>query len=300
MLGVGSRKLPAATAGQQRWVLAENGPLELAQLGARIDAQLLGERLARPLERGECICLPAGAIEREHELRPQTLPVRMLGDQLLELRNETVVIAERKLRVDPELVRRVPAFAEDCTLGFERLEREVGQRLPPPERERLGQPLGSQLRRSLLEPGATVGHEPVEAVDVELPRADRQQIAGAPRLDAIATELLPQPVDVDLQRAVSARRRFVPPDEVDRALGRYDLVRMQDQEREQRALLRSAQLHETTIDLGLEGSEQPERCHLRELSTGSRTGKEPRPDGRASARGRRCGRASGRTGRARS
>ncbi len=57
----------------------------------------------------------------------------MLGDQLLQLRNQTVVAAERKLRVDPELVRRLPPFAEDCTLGLDGLEREVGQRLATPE-----------------------------------------------------------------------------------------------------------------------------------------------------------------------
>ena len=54
-------------------VLAEDRGLELAELRAGIDAELLDERLARGAVGGERVGLPARAVEREHELRARAL-----------------------------------------------------------------------------------------------------------------------------------------------------------------------------------------------------------------------------------
>ncbi len=51
--------------GVERRVLAENRLLELAELLAGLDAELLDERFARVLVRGERLGLPPGAIERK-------------------------------------------------------------------------------------------------------------------------------------------------------------------------------------------------------------------------------------------
>ena len=122
---------PQVAAGSrrpERRVVAKDGALDLAQLGARIDAELVGECPARRLECRESLGLPARAVERQHVLRPQALTVRMLRNQLLELGHEAVVAAERELRVDPQLVCALPALAEDCALRLDRVGREVAQR----------------------------------------------------------------------------------------------------------------------------------------------------------------------------
>ena len=58
---------------QERLVLAEDRGLELAQLRAGVDAELLDQRLARGAVGGERVGLPARAVEREHELRARAL-----------------------------------------------------------------------------------------------------------------------------------------------------------------------------------------------------------------------------------
>ena len=196
----------------------------------------------------------------------------MLRDQLLELGDEVVVSAECELRVDPQLVGALPPLAEDGTLRLDGVRREVAERLAAPEPERLGQPLGSDHRRACLERGSPVGDEAIEAVEIELPRADGQHVAGAASLDARAAELLPQPVHVDLQRLGRSRRRVFSPEKVDRPLARDDLVRVQEQEYEEQALLRRPERNRASRDLRLDRPEQSElrahQCGLRVLFAG--------------------------------
>ena len=66
----------AATSAQlcrldrQRRILAQDRGLQLAQLRARLQAELLDQRPARIAEGGERIGLPAAAVERQHQLPP--------------------------------------------------------------------------------------------------------------------------------------------------------------------------------------------------------------------------------------
>ena len=125
---------------QERLVLAEDRGLELAELGARIDAELLDERLARGAVGGERVGLPSRAVEREHELRARALAQRLGSDERLELRDELGVAAERKIGLDPLLERDRAELLEPRDLGLgERLVEEVGERRAAPERERLAE-----------------------------------------------------------------------------------------------------------------------------------------------------------------
>jgi hypothetical protein len=54
--------------GRQPAVLAEDRLVELLQRRAGLDPELVEQRVARPLVRGECLRLPAGAVKREQLL----------------------------------------------------------------------------------------------------------------------------------------------------------------------------------------------------------------------------------------
>src|SRR5207248_3123914 len=73
----------------ERRVLVENSLLEVAQCGARLDPQLLDERATRVLVRGERLALPPTAVEGQHELAAQPLAQRMVGDEALQLADNT-------------------------------------------------------------------------------------------------------------------------------------------------------------------------------------------------------------------
>src|SRR4029079_10452321 len=66
-------------------VLTEDRLLELAQLAAGLDPELVHERAARVLVGAERLGLAPRAVQRAHELAAQALAQRVLGDQLLEL-----------------------------------------------------------------------------------------------------------------------------------------------------------------------------------------------------------------------
>ena len=129
---------------QERVVLAEDRGLELAELGAGVDAELLDERLARGAVGGERVGLAARAVEREHELRARALAQGLRGDERLELGDELGMTSEREISLDPLLERDGAQLLEPRDLGLgERLVEEVRERRPAPERECLAQrPLG--------------------------------------------------------------------------------------------------------------------------------------------------------------
>ena len=54
--------------------MTQNLPLQLAQLRARLQAQVAGELVARPLEAVERVGLAPAAVEREHQLPEQAFP----------------------------------------------------------------------------------------------------------------------------------------------------------------------------------------------------------------------------------
>ena len=62
-------------------ILGQDRALELAQPLARLDAQLVGQRAAGVAVGLQRVGLPVGAVQREHQLRPQPLAVGVLGDQ---------------------------------------------------------------------------------------------------------------------------------------------------------------------------------------------------------------------------
>ena len=74
-------------------------------------------------------------------------------------------------------------------------------------------------------------------MQVELGRLDREQVAGRPGQQSLRGQQLAQPRDVDLQALHRGLGRLVAPELVDQTVAREDVVRVHEQQREQRALL---------------------------------------------------------------
>src|SRR3954453_1143530 len=125
-----------------------------------------------------------------------------------------------ELRVDPLLDGGEPQLLEPADLGRrERLEREVGQRVAPPESERVAQ-CGCATRR--IEP-ARLTDEPREAAEVDRICLDLEHVPGVPSTDELRTEELPERRDGVLQGRGRGTRRLLAPDRADEELRRDDL-----------------------------------------------------------------------------
>ena len=148
--------------------------------------------------------------------------------------------------VDPRLQRGQPRFLEPRRLSLrERLEGEVGECLPTPELERAVR--------------VTVGDQAREAVDVELVRVDADDVARRPGDDPVGADRPAERMHVHLERARRARGGLLAPDPVDQAVGRDDVVRVEQELREQGTRPRPAERdRRTVVSDHLHRPEQPE------------------------------------------
>ena len=151
-------------------------------------------------------------------LRAEPLAQRMLRDQRLELADDVAVMPERQVGLDPPLERGEAQLLEARALvPCERL-RELGQRGPAPERERVAQQLARLLgHRPCASACASVGDRALEAGEVELVVADLEQVAGSTRVEPRLRQRLAQLRDVDLHHLLRRVRHVLAPEGVDDA-----------------------------------------------------------------------------------
>jgi hypothetical protein len=184
--------------------------------------------------------------------------MRMLADQHLQLADQVGVAAERQVGLDPLLQCSDAQLLEASAFDLgERLAGELRQRGTAPQFECLAQ----QPRRSLGVRPPRVADQPLEAEQVDRLGIRAEQIAGRPRHERLGREQLAQPRHVDLDDRDRRLRRLIPPQLVDQPLTRDNPVRVQEQQREQRALLRTSQRKQPIALVDLERSEDPE-LHL--------------------------------------
>ena len=211
--------------------------LEALQVLARLDPDLVERRAQVPVH-VERLALPPRAVEREHELRPQALAVRMRGDQRLQLAGHLGVTSELEVGVDSVLDRGEAQVVEPAAFDLgEGLSSELRQSRPAPERDRLADRVRGAVRSARGERGATVPDEALEADQVDGLRLHLEQVAGCTRHEGPVGQELPQAREIDLHARHRGLGRLVSPQLVDQPLARDHMVRVQDQQREQRPLL---------------------------------------------------------------
>src|SRR5262249_33969001 len=101
-----------------------------------------------------------------------------------------------------------------------------------------------------------------EALEVGLAGPGGEAVAGGTALDPIAAEEPPQPRDLGVEQALRAFGRSLAPQAVDEPVARDDLVRVQEQKRLQRALLRPAKGHRPAVNPDLDRAEHRELHRL--------------------------------------
>ena len=228
---------------------------------------------ARVLVGVQGLRLPARAIQRRHQLSPQTLAERVLGDEGLELSDQLVVAPEREVGVDPQL--------DCCQPDLARAERS------PPGR--------SSRRRSPRAPGlatATARRGAAADASAARPRAskllpsstsrsnrwrssasglDPNDVAGRSGRQHVLRQRLAKSRDVDPQCGGGALGRVLAPELVDQPVGRNDLVGVEEEEGEQGPRLAAAQRRGAAFVPQLERSQDPE-LHLPASRPGTLTG----------------------------
>jgi hypothetical protein len=176
--------------------------------------------------------LPVTAVESEHQLRTEALPVGMLADQRLELWHHLVMAAQLQLRLHQLLERRGPEVCQPGDLALDEwLVRDVREGRAAPQRERPLERPNGVLRAALGQLASALGDQQLELVRVELLRIEPQLVAVVAGHDdvggAVAArpgERLAQVGDVDLQRLRGGCGWMLSPQLVDQPVGAERLV----------------------------------------------------------------------------
>ncbi len=247
--------------------------MELTQLGPGIDAELLGEDVARLPVRVERLRVAARAVQGLHEQQPQIFPQRMVGQQPAQLRDDLGVAAAGQLGLDPEFGGVKVELGQPFGFRLDQCRRrDIGQRAAMPERERLGQ----LRRRALRVPGGistpALAHQGLEHLGVGVPRGQAQQVTGSAGDQESAvgvTEEPTQPQHVDADEVARLGRRSLAPHLVDQYVDGNDLPGVDQQGSQDRTPLRGSDPLPVFSGPDLKGSEQPEPHHyLGSLASG--------------------------------
>ena len=282
-------------------IVREDPAFQLAQLGRRLEPQLVDQQHPSFAVTGKRVGLPSGPVEGGHQVPAQALAQRVLPDELLELGQHLVVPAEPEICVDPALDAREPQVVETRRLvPRERARREVGQRIAPPQVGGAGEEDAREPGVVLAERLPPVGQQQLEAGRVELALLELEPIARRARDEAAGWQRTPNLRDVQAQNACRRRRRGAVPDRLRQGLDGGRPARPQDERGQRRTRTLRAQLDRRAVHDHLELTEHPD-FHLRAMESRcprrgaplhrpvarAQPSLQPRPFTRAPARGRR-------------
>jgi hypothetical protein len=210
--------------------------VQLAQLGAGVDAQLPGDGVPRLPVDLERLGVPPGAVQGAHQQQPQALPQRMVRQQPAQLGHGLVVSAESEFGRDPQFGSTEAEFVQP--FGFrldQRRRRDVGQRTAVPQTEGLGQPRGRPLGIPGGERPPAVPHHGLEQQRVRVLLGHPELVAGGAGDQQAAVRVVhqaAQPQHVDADEVGCPGRRVVPPDLADQRVGGDGLPRVDQQRRQ--------------------------------------------------------------------
>ena len=176
-----SRPRPAGSSAAR--VLADHLERQLAELGARLQPEVLVELPPQPFVLRECLRVTARAVEREHQLAAKALSELVRRHQLFELADDLAMATERERRFDPLLLRLHASLVESRDLRLrERVVREVGQRGAAPQREGLVSRLCGRVRVAGGQRLAGAVQQAAEPHRVDPAGLDPQHVAATARL----------------------------------------------------------------------------------------------------------------------
>ena len=245
----------------QDWVLEQDLLLAPAQPAARLDAQLLVQDLAGAVEGLEGIGLAARAVQRQHQLAPQPLPVGVVGQQRLQLGDQPAVPTEGQVGLDAVLQR---GQAQRLQAGPFRLQGghlvQVGQQRSPPQAQPRSKLVGGRLRVVADQGAAARCGQVLEPLGVQLTGRHLELVArragGQP--PRVRAERAAEPVDIALQGVAGGGRRVAVPQVLDQPVVGDDLASVDQQQPEQGALARGPKVQRLASGHHLKRSQDPE------------------------------------------
>ncbi len=253
--------------------------MQLAQSVTRLDPQLLDQEAACRLVRVERLRLSARAVQREHELRSQSLTERVRPRQGLQIGNRLGVTPEREPRIGHVLQAREPELFQPGALQLEDiLVWKVGEGCPAPQPQGLLERVERVLRVAVGQAVASVFDQAGEAIGVDLLVADVEAVAAPDRLETVVgAQRPPEARDVRLERLRRSRWRVAGVDLFDQHVCRHDLATPDEQDREQRLHARTTELHRSALSHDLKSSQDPKlhRCPPRPRSLQRVTAERP-------------------------
>ena len=145
--------------------------MQLPQGRAGFDAQLGHQGAPRPAVGRECVGLPTGAVQRQHEHPAQLLPQRVLADQRGQFGDHITVTSQSYVEVEAGLQDVQPRLVQPGALGLGQRAGDSGQRRSLPLVERGVQQFrrGGHLAR---------GAQPLRLGDPLLEHAQVQGVFG--------------------------------------------------------------------------------------------------------------------------
>ena len=195
---------------QQRRVVKEDPLLEALQRWRRIEAELVDEGRPKLLVGAQGLRVASAAVQGEHEQLPGSLTQRVLADRRVQHRHDLGGAAGLELRGRHLLDRIEVQVVETTDIGLgELLVREVRERRPAPQPQRVAQGLGASFGVALAKLSSPLLDEPLEPTRVDRLGVGVELVPGRSRRKdlAAASERLQRPAevgDVDLDRV---RRR---------------------------------------------------------------------------------------------
>ena len=259
---------------REAWILLEDAALELAHRLAGLQAQLAQAR-GELAVRGERLDLPPARVQGQHQHAGELLAERLLLEQPAQHRDRLERTAElhERARVGGLRVRAQVLEAADLGLGELRVG-EVAVRLAAPQPERAlerGVRLGGRERgrRAQLQ---------LEALRVDLAGLDGEPVAGALADEqggggaalAAGLEERAQVRDAHRQRAGGDLARDVVPARVEQRVGRDGAAGVDQQPRQDRALLGARRRQRGRRAVDLDRAQDPEFHSKSVMARGAR------------------------------
>jgi hypothetical protein len=167
--------------------------------------------------------VPPGAVQRADQQRPQALSERLIREQPAQLGHELSVQAAAHVRIDPQLERGHPGLLEPVGLGHHQSgRRHIGQRLAPPQPERLRQGLGGATGVALGQGLPALPGQGPETLRVQLAGVQQELVSGGTSGQNPAfgvAENTAQPQHVHAHQVRGPVRRVIAPQLGDQAVG---------------------------------------------------------------------------------
>jgi hypothetical protein len=223
-------------------ILVENGSFKLLQGPSRLETQLVQQKAAGVLVGTQRLGLPPASVEGQHQLATKTLAERMLRGEPLEFAHHLGMALPLEVGLESFLEAVEPQLLESCDLVLgEAVEGDVGEGSPTPQAERRSERACCGIGVSGRTGFPPLGEQARGPFGIELSCVHLEDVAPWTGVEAVPrTKRTPHARDVCLERFRRSRRGPAGVQILDDPVGGHDLVAVQDQNREQRTLARTA------------------------------------------------------------